>query len=126
MLGGPTIDADVLRSWLPGWHSAYLAIPAETRPAGLHLGRLGYYHQAFEALLSGPQPLSILWPLLLTWTETAALLPPDTPDRLAWQEAVTRLGLFGPGFVQKVPALDAFLDTVDEILDMWAQKTGVA
>jgi hypothetical protein len=126
LLGGPTIDADALRAWLPDWHSAYLSIPAETRPAGLHLVRLGYYYQAFEAMLSGPQPLTILWPFLLTWTETTALLLPDSPARQAWQVAATHLGLLGPGFAQKVAALDAFLDTIDEILDMWAQKTGVA
>ncbi len=126
LLGGPTIDADTLRAWLPDWHSAYLSIPAETRPAGLHLARLVYYYQAFEAMLSGSQPMAILWPLLLTWTETMALLPPDSPARPAWQEAATRLGLLGPGFAQKAVALDAFLDTIEEILERWAQKTGVA
>jgi hypothetical protein len=126
LLGGPNIDADALRTWIPDWRSAYLSIPAETRPAGLHLARLIYYYQAFEAMLSGSQPMAILWPFMLTWTETMTLLPPDSPARPAWQEAATRLGLLGPGFAQKVTALDAFLDTIEEILEMWAQKTGVA
>ncbi len=124
LLGGPTVDAATLRAWLPAWRAAYLSILPENRPAGLHIARLVYYYQAFEAVLTGPQPLAILWPLLQTWTETVALLPSDTPACTAWQEAAIHLGLFGPGFVEKVTALDAFLDTVDETLEAWAQKNG--
>jgi predicted nucleotidyltransferase len=126
LLGGPTVDAATLRDWLPAWRSAYQSIPDISRPAGLHPARLVYYYQAFNALLSGPQPLAVLWPLLVTWTETAALLPPDSPACSAWQEAAVHLGLFGPAFTQKVTALDAFLDTVDETLETWAQNNGIA
>lgn len=124
LLGGPSVDAAGLRAWLPAWRSAYLDIPDKSRPAGLHSARLVYYSQAFEAVLSGPQPLAALWPLVLTWTDIVALLSPDSPDCVAWQEAVAHLGLFGSSFAQKVTALDAFLDTVDETLEMWAQKNG--
>jgi hypothetical protein len=126
LLGGPTVDAAVLSAWLPAWQSAYLSIPDKNRPAGLHLARLNYYHLAFQALLSGAQPLAVLWPLLLTWTEAVTLLPPDSPGCPPWQEATTHLGLLGPGFTQKIPALDAFLDTIEETLEAWAQKNGIA
>jgi hypothetical protein len=118
------VDAAALRAWLPAWRSAYLSIPPENRPAGLHLARLVYYYQAFDAVLAGAQPLAVMWPLLLTWTETVALLPSDSPACTAWQEAAVHLGLYGPAFIQKIAALDAFLDTVEETLEAWAQKNG--
>lgn len=124
LLGGPTIDAAGLHAWLPAWRSAYLDIPDKNRPAGLHPARLVYYSQAFEAVLSGPQPVAALWPLVLTWTDIVGFLPPNSPDCIAWQEAMAHLGLTASGFTQKVTALDAFLDTVDETLDSWAQKNG--
>lgn len=124
LLGAPSVEADSLKAWLPAWKAAYLSIPPEKRPAGLHEGRLAYYYQAFDALLAGPQPLAVLWPLVLTWTETAALLPGDSTACADWQAAMTHLGLSGTGFTQKVAALDAFLDMVEEILEGWAQKIG--
>jgi hypothetical protein len=124
LLGGPTVDAAGLRACLPAWRATYLEIPDKTRPAGLHLARLVYYSQAFEFILSGDQPLAVLWPILLTWTDTVALLPPESSGCTAWQAVVAHLGLFGSGFGQKVAALDAFLDTVDETLEIWAQKNG--
>ncbi len=38
---------------------------------------------------------------------------------------MAQLGLFGPGFREKVAALDVYLDSVEEILDEWGQARGI-
>ncbi len=124
LLGGSMVDAAGLLAWLPAWRAAYLEVPDKSRPSGLHPARLAYYSQAIEALIGGAHPLAALWPLLLTWTDSVALLSPDSQGCAAWQEAAAHLGLFGAGFAQKVTALDAFLDTVDETLEAWAKNNG--
>jgi hypothetical protein len=41
-----------------------------------------------------------------------------------WNDTLTRLGLLGAGFDERVAALDAYLDMVEETLDKWARDNG--
>ncbi len=123
MLGAPHADAPALRSWLDGWQSACEALP-QAASSRLHPHRLHYYRRAFEALLDNPQPLAALWPLLHTWTLAVSLQPEDHPVQVGWQSACERLGLLGSGFAERVEALDAYLDSVDETIEGWAQERG--
>ena len=125
LLGAPAIDPEVLRSWLPAWQAAFGTLSPYQALTRLHPHRREYYLRAFEALLSSPHPLDALWPLLYTWTETAGLLPVDTPEWQSWQEAATQLGFTGPHFSDRLAALDAYLDTVEEALEVWGQEYGV-
>lgn len=124
MLGAPHVDGDSLRSWLPSWEHAITDLPASDAPARLHPDRLPYYRRALEAFLDGAEPLSALWLLLRTWTDAALLLPESTSSLHDWQAAFQALGMLGDGFSERVEALDAFLDTVEEALDAWAQANG--
>lgn len=124
MLGAPHVDVPAVHSWLDAWQAAWLAQPEEGRPERLHPARVVYYRRAFEALLDGAQPMAALWPLLRTWTLAAGRLAPDDPARQAWQSAGEQLGLLGAGFAERVEALDAFLDGVDETLERWGQERG--
>ena len=50
------------------------------------------------------------------------------PIRLRWKRGVrlfTELGLFGPAFRERVSGLDAYLDSVEELLDEWGQARGI-
>jgi hypothetical protein len=124
MLGGPHADVDTLRGWLPLWGGALQALPEETVPPRLHPCRYAYYQRAFEAILSGERPQAVLWPMLRTWTQAAGLLPEDASGRAAWEEACAHLGLLGDGFSERVRALDAFLDLVEETLEGWYRAQG--
>jgi hypothetical protein len=124
LLGAPNVDAPDLQAWLAPWQAAYAAVSPEIAPPRLHPARCAYYKRAFEKIASGERPQDILWPLLRTWTHTVQLLPEDSEARLAWTEALQRLGLLGSGFSGRVSALDAYLDTVEEILDEWARANG--
>jgi hypothetical protein len=124
LLGGPTVDAAALKAWLPAWQEAWQALPTAGAPVRLHPARLAYYGLAFDAMLGSDQYAAVLWPLLLTWTLAAAALPTDGPHLAAWQAVVTHLGLAGPAFPERLQALDAYLDLVEEIIETWAKENG--
>jgi hypothetical protein len=114
-----------VRSWLPGWKTAYTALPAEQAPARLHPHRLNYYLRAIEYMLAGEQTYqAALWPLLRTWTSLIQLMPGQVELGEAWSTALQELRLLGTGFSERLEALDAYLDTVEETLDTWAAEAG--
>jgi hypothetical protein len=124
LLGSPAVDAATLKSWLPGWENAFDALPAENRPAGLCPERKPYYLRAFDSMIGSTQAEIVLWPLLRTWTEIAGLLAKDSTERNEWRLVMGHLNILGE-FDQRVKALDAYLDLVDEVLDRWARTNGV-
>ncbi len=124
LLGAADLEVDVLASWLPAWLGAYRAVPVEAAPPRLHIDRAMYYFNAFEALLASEQPKAALWPLLRTWTMAVDLLPFDSPHRIPWQTAVIELGLLDEAFRMRIDALDAYLDVVDETLEIWGRERG--
>jgi hypothetical protein len=125
MLGAPRVIPEAIRPWLPQWEEMYAALPEAERPARLHPARRAYYLRAFRALLEGEQPQAVLWPLLRTWTNAITLLPPGHALQDAWQASCRELGLLDDAFTERVEALDAYLDMVDETLDGWARANGV-
>jgi len=123
LLGGANVDKGTLQAWLPAWEATYDAASALSEcPLQLHPHRRAYYRLAFAALLGSDEPLTCLWPLLHTWTQMVLHLPSDSPHRDAWGEACRRLELLGETFAQRVEALDAALDTVEELLEHWGQE----
>lgn len=124
LLGAPNVAGEQLLSWLPDWQSAYDSIPAGEVPPRLQPVRRLYYQRAFEKILRGDKPHNALWPLLRTWTSAVAFSPQEATVRQAWSESLRALDLLGPRFSQRVVALDAFLDTVEEILDDWGRTSG--
>jgi len=124
LLGAPRLEGGLLEKWLPWWQAAYRAMPVEKAPARLHPKRLHYYREAFNAMLGFAQPEAILWPLLNTWTIAAGYLQVDSPERQNWQQAFGQLGLIGEGLAERYQALDAYLDLVDETLEVWGEAKG--
>jgi hypothetical protein len=126
LMGGSDVDSDTIASWLPAWEEAYSSIgePPEI-PDDLHPHRKLYYLRAIEAFLEGDVPQVALWPLLRTWTQSVSNLPTDSPQIAAWTEACEQLSLYGEGFSERVSGLDVFLDTIEELFDVWAQEQGL-
>lgn len=124
MLGAPHVDGGMLRAWSPAWEAALAALPEESAPPKLHPCRIPYYHRAFESILNGEHPQAVLWLLLRTWTQAAGLLSKAEVGRTTWSETCAQLELLGDGFDERVQALDAFLDLVDETLDDWLRSQG--
>ena len=125
LLGGAQLEIEDLQVFLQAWEGAFRAVPPEQAPARLHPDRFAYYQRAFEKILGSDQPQDVLWPLLRTWIESVELLPEGAPQIDDWQQAFKSLGLLGQGFSDKVAALDAYLDNVEELLDEWGQARGI-
>jgi hypothetical protein len=124
LLGAQHLDAQALTDWLPHWQAAYKALPAAEAPIHLHPARLNYYLGCFREMIEENMPELALWPLLRTWTVLAALLPGSSPGCQTWQSAVEYLGVYGTDFDQRLAALDAYLDLVEETLESWALQNG--
>jgi hypothetical protein len=125
LLGGAQLEAEALGSLLAAWEEAYRAVPEGEAPPRLHPVRFEYYQRAFKSMLGREQPQVILWPLLRTWTSVVQCLPEDDDQSQDWRQVTQELGLLGDGFAEKVAALDAYLDSVEELLDEWAIARGI-
>jgi len=124
LLGGAQVDAATLGRFLPEWEEMF--VEAAGRPqvhASIAAPRLAYYKLAFEAMLAGASPQSVLWPLVHTWTLAAAVLP--STHRSKWQSACETLGLIGEAFDERLEGLDRFLDSVEEMLENMAASHGL-
>ena len=124
LLGGTGLDVSLLESWLPEWESTFkAAFETGKAEARIHTARLNYYKKCFEALLGGDAPITMLWPLLNTWTHSAVALPKS--EISGWQTACETLGLTGKRFVERVEGLDHYLDELDILLDEIAEANGL-
>lgn len=74
-------------------------------------------------MLGSDEPITMLWPLLNTWTQSAVVLPQS--EISAWQTACEILGLTGTRFVERVEGLDHYLDELDILLDEIAEANGL-
>jgi hypothetical protein len=125
LLGGAQLEKDRLQDLLQEWEAAFRAVPAEQVTPRLHPDRFAYYQRAFNSISSSERPQDVLWPLLRTWVEAVELLPEDNQQKLNWRTTFQELGLLGSGFTERVAALDAYLDGVEELLDEWALARGI-
>jgi hypothetical protein len=125
LLGAPNLTKEMIPDYLDSWQAAYEAIPETNRPARLHLSRLRYYRNAFEAILETDQPEATLYPLLNTWTLAVTSNLKDTERTDQYRSVLTQLGLMGDGFRERIQALDAYLDVVEETIEEWAKANGV-
>ena len=124
LLGSARQDAAALKEFIPDWERAFVeASGRENVSPGIALPRLGYYKLSFEAMLAGDSSQSILWPLMHTWTLSAAVLSPAHQAR--WKAACETLGLAGKEFNERMEGLDRFLDTVEETLETMAARQGI-
>jgi hypothetical protein len=124
LLGAPNLPEGALSEWQTQWQAAYQSNPAAQANLRLHPARLGYYSSAITSLAAGPQPETALWPLLHTWTMAAGYYPPDSREQKAWHQACDQLDLVGPSFAERIQALDAYLDVIDEALETWGRANG--
>jgi hypothetical protein len=124
LLGGDKGDAATLSEFLTDWEKAFVDAASRKKVhSSIAAPRLAYYKLAFEAMLAGESPQSVLWPLVHTWTLSAAVLPSTHQSK--WQAACETLGLSGEGFNERLKGLDRFLDTIEELLEKRAASYGL-
>ncbi len=124
LLGFESIDGTSLAGFLPEWEKTFLVASAHVDVhASLAAARLAYYKMAFTSMLAGELPWSVIWPLILTWTRAALILPND--QQAGWQDACETLGLTGTAFETRLAGLDHFIDSVEEVLEKSATSQGL-
>ena len=124
MLGGHRVENEQIQSWLSAWSQTFDAIPEEARPVHLHPYRKDYYQRAFDAIIGSGEPKAVLWPLMNTWTLAASVLSASNPAYQGWRDACQQLELISSDLSDRVAALDAFLDQVDETITKWEPDFG--
>ena len=118
------VSAEDWEKWLEAW-KASLAAAGQTKdfPTRLHPARQAYYHRSVT-VLADDQPAAAVWVLLRTWTLAQTCL--SGPTHLQpWQTACQTLELGEEHLSKRLDALDAFLDTIEESLDLWGKEAGV-
>jgi hypothetical protein len=125
LLGAAELQVDQLQHWLAEWQTAIQALPKHIAGARLHPHRIHYYRSAIEEALAGEQPFACLWPLLSTWSEAISNLEQDEQATTTWHTTMQQIGLVGERFFEKLDALDAYLDLMEETIEDWAKAHGV-
>ncbi|NPV85491.1 MAG: hypothetical protein HPY45_05730 [Anaerolineae bacterium] len=117
---------DVWQSWLNLWREAFSAAAQDPRcPPNLQGCRKLYYERTLISLYDD-HPAAALWVMLRTWSLAAHLFPEIDSISAPWQQVSHSLRLSGSDFdEQRVKALDAYLDSVEETLDTWSKQAGV-
>lgn len=122
LFGAGQVEAEQIRDWMPFWMDTIMAL-SDQGSGRLHVNRRFYYQRAVDALLTEGHLPAALWPMLRTWTDAVGLLDTSTPQGAVWYEAMEQLDLCGAdAFAQRLEALDALLDRIEEWFDDW--KTG--
>ncbi|MGB9641039.1 MAG: hypothetical protein ACPL4H_09020 [Anaerolineales bacterium] len=124
LLGGAAVNMEILQEWLPSWKEAYVSLPNQNNYLRLHPDRFNYYYRAFEAFLKSEEPRQMLWPFFSTWTKIVELSPQNSQIQQNWQDILLQTQIGGEYFPQKIAALDAYLDQVEETLEQWAAVNG--
>ena len=116
LLGGTEITPASLSEWMPAWANFYtFASEATGTDIRIHNARQNYYKSAIEEMLRGENPLTALYPLLLTWTLSANSLPENQIS--AWENACMLLKIGGEHFESHLEGLDQYLDNIEEMLE---------
>jgi hypothetical protein len=124
LLGAAHVDAEIMTTWMRSWISTYQAVPLDAGLARLHPSRLIYYQRAFETMIAAGQPQAVVWPMLRTWTFAVQVLESTSPQAQDWRDVFSQLGLLAERHRERVEALDAYLDLVEETLEVWARQNG--
>jgi predicted nucleotidyltransferase len=115
-----SVNAEILQQWLPAWEIAFQAAAQSPLDPRLHPVRLGYYKAAISSQLESDLPTAALWPLLSTW---ALISQNDTfngDQTQAWNMVCAEMGLSPEALPERLQALDAYLDRLEEILEQIA------
>jgi hypothetical protein len=124
MLGAPRIEDQILTAWVSAWDTMFDSLSPEDRHPRLNVYRKSYYSKAFDALMGSGEPKNVLWPLIRTWTLAAQTFEEGDPNLQAWKDVCQALGLIGAEFGERILALDAFLDQVQEGISVCAAENG--
>lgn len=111
--------------WLDAFEQDLLLLgEIDVHPAHLSPCRQGYYVQGFQALAESEDTTFASWPLLRIWLDVLLALGEESPGNATWQMFLETLNLTDAVHEEKIDALDAYLDHLDELIESWADAYG--
>lgn len=125
LLGWPNLRQADLTPLFELWMEIYDQVPEKTAPVRVHACRKNYYSAAFQAMVALQSPEASLWPMLRTVT---LIMSTQTGNSSILEKGwgfLNGLGLHETTLQERLPALDAYLDLVEETLEDWSQANGV-
>jgi hypothetical protein len=87
--------------------------------------RHSYYTSGIEALAKSDAPAQAIWPLLRTWLDVRLALDKPAPNTDTWNSLLSSLNLSEEHFEDKSEALDAYLDSVEIVIETWEDTYGI-
>lgn len=126
LLGSANIQTASFDEWIDAFEGDLIEL-AETSTPPVHLSapRQAYYIQGVRALANSDDPSSMIWPLLRTWLDIHLSLPEPSSRIETWDTFLAALDLSDTFSDIKTEALDAYLDTLEVLIESWAQTYGV-
>ncbi|MBA4420331.1 MAG: hypothetical protein C0391_04215 [Anaerolinea sp.] len=119
------VSVESLSALLPEWEKTFRAAGGQEQTSpDLHPLRLEYYRSAIHAYLDDGQELAAAYPLFFTWAKAASYLLATSPEYICWFNILKEMGLGKEQLPDKMEALDAYLDHVEEVLEDWGNKAG--
>jgi hypothetical protein len=121
LLGGLEFEPEQLREWVDAYDADLSNCLEEKLPFELPPCRHAYYLNAIRALAADEETqLEAVWPLITTWTDL--INASGEEESSAWQNCLETLELDKDHLEQKTEALDAYLDSLEVILESWAEE----
>ena len=122
LLGLSDEQQDGLPNWIDAFQDDFDQLLKESsQPVHLSRCRRPYYLNAIKALAASDDPLLAGWPLLHTWLDIRMAALRKLPGDDAWQTCLETLDLTEDSAEQKIEALDAYLDSLDIVIENWSK-----
>ena len=117
---------DKFESWVNAFEEDFEYLSTTSEPP-VHLApcRKNYYLDALHFMIEDGNKREAVWPLLRTWLDVQLAAPKPTPGVDVWESCLSALDISENAASQKTEALDAFLDTVDIMIESWAEVYGI-
>jgi hypothetical protein len=120
-----SINAEIINEWRMAWELAFQSASQTPIDVRLHPVRLGYYKAAITSQLESDLPTAALWPMVYTWALASENGTFNEDQTKAWAGVRADMGLSLEALPERLEALDAFLDRLEEILEQIAVENGI-
>jgi hypothetical protein len=126
LLGCAKIQDVPVADWVDAFEGDLIELAeSSTPPEHLSAPRLAYYVQGIRVLANGADPTLTVWPMLRTWLDVHLALPEASSKSESWGSFLAALELTGETSEIKTEALDAYLDSLEVLIESWAHTYGV-
>lgn len=126
LLGYSDDQQEHLSTWIDAFKDDLVYLSEKSvPPAHLVPCRHSYYTGAIEALAKGNSSGQAVWPLMRTWLDVHLALNKPSPNAETWKDFLSSLKLSEEQVEEKSEALDAYLDSVEIVIETWENTYGL-